>query len=111
MKIELQKQTNQQAVIKPSGRLDANSGEAFKARLAKAVDSGFIQLAVDMQEVSFIDSSGLSAPVSGFKAVRQKSGMLVLVNVGPQVEVALEMTHLNRIFPIYSDLDSALASF
>lgn len=110
MKVEVERHGNQQAVIKVSGRFDAYSADAFKVELQSVTAAGYIRLVVDLAEVPFIDSSGLSALVSVFKVVREQNGTLTLANTGPEVTMALQMTRLNRIFSIYADVPSALAS-
>lgn len=111
MEYRITKYNKNTAAIKLVGRLDANAAERFKSNLKALTTGGLTDLVIDMEAVSFIDSSGSSALVSGFEAVRNRGGSLVLANVGPQLKVALEMTHLNRIFPICNDVASALASF
>jgi len=71
---------------------------------------GKINLIVQLGQVRFIDSSGLGALLAGFKNAQRKSGNLLLVNVQPQVLSMFEMTRLNRVFEIYSDLDEIFDS-
>ncbi|RMH00360.1 MAG: anti-sigma factor antagonist [Chloroflexi bacterium] len=109
MKYSIEKQPiDKLAVVKVEGRLDANSADILKAALKQAAAEGLSNLVIDMQAISYIDSSGLSALVSGFKAAREHNGLLALAYVGPQVKMALELTHLNRIFPIYENTETAL---
>ncbi|MBS1253396.1 MAG: Anti-sigma-B factor antagonist [Anaerolineales bacterium] len=109
--MEIEELAGARAVVKLEGRLDANSADEAKTTLKNAAAAGETHLVVDMADVNFIDSSGLSALVSGFKAAREQGGTLALVNVGPQIEMALKLTRLNRVFAIYDDVESALASF
>lgn len=111
MGVNIEKQTDKQAVVKLAGQLDANMAESFKTDLENVVTNGLTHLVVDMEAVSSIDSSGLSGLVAGFKTVRGQGGALVLANVGPQAQVALEMSRLNQVFAVHTDVASALASF
>lgn len=99
---------DQQAIISFSGRLDASVVTESKTILKDTAARGYDQVAVNLKNVSFIDSSGLSALVSGFKAVGENGGTLVLANVGEQIRVALELTRLNQIFLIFESLNDAL---
>ena len=108
MDYTIRKLSARHAVISLSGRFDAAVVPELKNALKSTVANGLALLALDMSGVSFIDSSGLSALVSGFKAAREQGGMLVLANVGDQIRVALELTRLNQIFTIYDDLDTAV---
>jgi anti-sigma B factor antagonist len=107
---QIEKRANHLAIIKILGRLDANTATSLKERLKSSVEDGLHRLVLDLTAVSLIDSSGLSALVAGFRAVREVNGLLVLAQVGQQAKVALELTHLDQIFPIYEDVDSALAA-
>jgi len=109
MEYSVQEKGSQGALITLDGRLDANSAPDLKASLKAAAQRGLIFLVVDLNKVSFIDSSGLSALVSIFKAVREQHGAMALVGVGSQVKVALELTRLDRVFPAYPDAETAFS--
>ena len=109
MDYTVRKLSAKHAVFSLSGRFDAAVVPELKTALKSTVANGLTMLALDMNGVSFIDSSGLSALVSGFKAAREQGGMLVLANVGDQIRVALELTRLNQIFTIFDDLESAVS--
>src|SRR5205809_5297005 len=52
--------------------------------LAAAVEDGNRQLVVDLDQVNFIDSSGLGALISGLKSARQAGGDLRIANPSEQ---------------------------
>lgn len=110
MELNLEQYSLQQAVLHVSGRVDAQSSDALKREINEAAERGLIQLVVDLQHVNVIDSSGLSALVSGFKVMHERGGQLALAGLGEQIKVALELTRLNRVFPIYDDTTAALAA-
>lgn len=85
------------------GRLDAVTAPQLKSRLKGLVAEGYRQLVVDLVDVSFIDSSGLSALVSGFKAAREVGGTLKLTGFNEQTRLALHLSRLDRVFEFYSD--------
>lgn len=109
MDYKIEQLANRRAVFTLSGRLDASNASGFKDALKSAANDASI-IVVDLTRLTFIDSSGLSALVSGFKALRERDGSLALTGVGDQVRVALELTKLDRIFAIHPDIASALAS-
>jgi anti-sigma B factor antagonist len=111
LKFEVEELTDRRAVIHLKGRLDANSAEITKARLKSIVNNGIDELVLDMRDVHFIDSSGLSVLVSSYRVVNESGGAFILAGTVPQVEMALQMTRLNRVFPVYKDVEIALASF
>ncbi len=105
----VEKVSSTRSIFRLAGRLDAATSTDLKDALKGAVSQGVIYLVIDMTRLEFIDSSGLTALVSGFKAVREKQGTLALTGVGDQVRVALQLTKLDQILPSYPDVSSALA--
>jgi anti-sigma B factor antagonist len=85
------------------GRLDAVTAPQLKTRLKGLVAEGHRQLVVDLVDVSFIDSSGLSALVSGFKAAREVGGTLKLAGLNEQTRIAFQLSRLDRVFEFYPD--------
>jgi anti-anti-sigma factor len=65
-------------------------------------------IVIDLAQVDFIDSSGLSALVSGMKAVRKGGGSISLSRPRSQALTALRLTLLDRVFPIFPSIEEAL---
>jgi anti-sigma B factor antagonist len=97
------------ALARLSGRLDAAAAPHVLARLKDAVAGGKSRLAVDLSEVSFIDSTGLGTLVSGLKAARKAEGDLRLVAPSPQAQRLLRLTTLDRVFVTSNSLDEVWA--
>ena len=98
-------------VLAPSGRLDVAGAPALKTAIADAVKNGPSRLVIDMEGVSFVDSSGLGSVIAGLKMVRTSQGDLRLAAPNQQVRVVLELTTLDRVFPYYASVEEALADF
>lgn len=92
-------------------RLDAHNSDMVKDELKRRFSAGAKQVLVDLGEVSFIDSSGLGALVSGFKSAMSAKGRLALAGLQAQVQSMFELTRLNRVFDIYPTVEEALSSF
>jgi len=90
-------------------RLDANSAPGLKKRIAALIRSGHHRIALDLSDVEFIDSNGLSALVS---ALRQLQGGGDLVLIGPRSTVLsmFKLTRLDRVFRIFADQAQAVAA-
>ncbi|WP_394752084.1 STAS domain-containing protein [Crenothrix sp.] len=89
-------------------RIDAHNSGELKTYLLHQIEQGQIHIIVQLEDVRFIDSSGLGALLSGHKNAITKSGKLALVNVQKQVLSMFELTRLNRVFEIYATVDEAL---
>jgi anti-anti-sigma factor len=94
-------------IIALSGRLNGASAPEFKQKIRQIVESGRSRLILDMAGVVFIDSSGLSALISGLKAAREAGGFFRLTALGNQVAAVIKLMMLDRVFDIYTDVASA----
>ena len=98
-------------VIRLNGRLDAKASNHVKTTLEELLqkeDSN--KIIVDMQSVSFIDSSGLAALVSGLRLARDRKGDIVLSGVQSQAQTVFRLTMLDRVFAIHPTLEQAKQS-
>ncbi len=99
------------AVVYAAGRLDLLSAGDMRQELARVVADGSRRLVVDLGELTFIDSSGLGALVSGLKAARLAGGDLRIARPNEQAQVILELTTLNRVLKPYASIEEALAGY
>jgi anti-sigma B factor antagonist len=86
-------------VLSVQGELDLYTSPALLERV-RASDDGS-SVALDLTEVSFIDSSGLGAMVASLKHTKERGGRLALV--APETSAAerlLGLTGLDRIMTL-----------
>lgn len=109
MKIDIDKLPDGNFLVITNGRLDGDHAESLKSKLKEISEFAPRIVVVDLSETDFIDSSGLSALVSGLKALREHEGALYLCRPRPQALTALRLTMLDRVFPIYSSREEAFS--
>lgn len=102
---------NGRAIMHLSGRLDAATSQSMRKLLNDVITQGYDHVVINLKDVSFVDSSGLSAIVAGYRTARDQSGKLALVAVGAQAMVALKQTRLNQVLAIHENINAALAAF
>ena len=96
-------------VVRLRGEVDLSwSQQVRKAILAALGSTG--KVGVEMSEVSYIDSSGIAALVEGLQNARSKGQKFGLVGVSKAVMAVLQLARLDRVFPIFPDLDAARAA-
>ncbi len=86
---------------------------AFKRSCQEAFEQepSLKEIVLDFTETQFIDSSGIGALVICHKLCQSKSAQLHLINVRPQVMMALSLTELDKVFSIKeAALESAAVS-
>jgi anti-sigma B factor antagonist len=97
-------------VLSIKGRLDAITSLAVKQVLQKIIDTEQPKIIIDLQEVPFIDSSGLASLVSGLRLAREKDGTIVLSGVQSQARTVFHLTMMDRVFSIHTTNDEAVQS-
>jgi anti-sigma B factor antagonist len=101
-------------IVRPlADRLDIEVASDFRSMLLSLIDQGNRQLVVDLNDVAFIDSSGLGALVSALKTIKRSDGAgdVRLARVQPGVVSLLEIIRLNRVFTTYPGVRDAVESF
>lgn len=91
-----------------SGEVDVYTSPVLKSYIVSAVDDGCTDLVVDLEAVSFIDSSGLGVLVSGLRRVKEQSGTMRLVCTRENILKIFRITGLDKVFPVYANSDEAV---
>jgi anti-sigma B factor antagonist len=97
------------AVLRLRGELDIASSDDLRRHLNEARREHGEHLVLDLTDLEFMDSNGLSVIVACYKAVTANGGGLVLAAPRPIVRRALEITGLHRRIPVTDTLEDALA--
>jgi anti-anti-sigma factor len=92
-------------VVQPSGILDGIKANQLRREISDVVASGATKVLIDLTDVTFMDSSGLSALVSALKMVRTAGGKLYLCSINDQVKMVFELTRMDRVFDTFSNRD------
>jgi anti-sigma B factor antagonist len=90
-------------------RFDSSTAPLVKERFARLIGQGYQRIALDISDVEFIDSSGLSAAVWALKRLGA-SGELVISGARGTVMSILRLTRLDQIFRIFPDKEMAVAA-
>lgn len=98
------------AIIALAGQLDALTAGSVRQAFAQYGGDGNFHAVVDLERVTFIDSSGLAALISGLKTFRAHGRDFVLAAVQPAVLQVFTLTMLDRAFRIFPDTTAAVGS-
>lgn len=107
--VQTRQEDNGVTVVAPTGRLDVAGAPALKDAISEVVKVGSPRIVIDMEGVSFVDSTGLGSVIAALKQIRGSQGELRLAAPNQQVRVVLELTTLDRVFPYYATVEEALA--
>lgn len=92
-------------VVQPSGILDGISANQLRRDVSDVVEDGADIVLVDLQDITFMNSSGLGGLVSALKVVRSAGGELVICSLNEQVKMIFELTKMNRVFKTFTNRD------
>lgn len=95
------------SIVSLNGALNARSAEEAKQTFRSLVEQGTKQVIVDLQQVPFIDSSGLAALVSGLKTLGGEASNLKLAAPQSQARLLFELTMFDRVFEIHDSIEDA----
>lgn len=87
--------------------MDIYTAPKLRARLVELIDGGSRQVVVNLEGVSFMDSTGLGSLVAGLKRMREHDGALRLVCTREPVLKVFQITGLDKVFEVMDDLEAA----
>ncbi len=88
-------------VIQPTGVLDVTNCGQLRREIMEVANTGNCNVLVDCQNLSFMDSSGLSALVLVSQKMREVNGQLSICSINQQIEMLFELSSMDDIFEIF----------
>ena len=95
------------AVIQVSGEINIASSPELRKLLEKEQNK---KMVIDLEKVTYIDSSGLATLVEVLKRSKTQGGFLGLVSLSDKVKSLFEITKLDKLFPLFQNLKDAVKS-
>ena len=98
------------AVLHLKGELDADTAGQLHATLADLLERPVPRIVVDVSELKFCDSVGLSAFVTSKQVIAARGGWLSFAGANPFLLNLMETVGLTRYFAIFPEVDDAIAA-
>ncbi len=98
---------DQTAVLAVSGEIDMVTAPQLQNELSRALEKEPATLVVDLTEVGFFASAGLSALVAAYQQAREHTAVRVVAATSATTR-PLQVTALDRKIPVYASLEQAL---
>jgi anti-sigma B factor antagonist len=113
MSIDIQQRDREGITIQDlKGRLTVGDEVSrFRDQLQKLITSGHRNIVLQMEDVDYIDSTGLGALVMAYTSMQKAGGKIKLLNLSRRGIELLVMTKLTTIFEVFNDEQSAINSF
>jgi anti-sigma B factor antagonist len=87
-----------------SGEVDLHNSPQVRKQLLAIVEAGN-SVIVDFSALSYIDSSGIATLVETYNLAKNKQLSLTIVGAKGAPLQVMELTHLNKVFPMIDSLD------
>lgn len=94
-------------VLSVHGEVDVYTAPRLREKLVELVSEGKRRIVVDLEDVDFLDSTGLGVLVGGLKRLRSHDGDLILVCTQQRILKVFEITGLTKVFPIHDSVAAA----
>ncbi|MFE9702256.1 STAS domain-containing protein [Streptomyces sp. NPDC005930] len=84
------------------GDVDVQTAPSLRAGALEIIDHGHPRLALDLAQVGFCDSAGLSAIIGIWHAAQDAGGSLSLAAVPDRLMRMLSMTGVDSLLPVHA---------
>jgi anti-sigma B factor antagonist len=96
-------------VVHATGELDLHTAPTLQAELDGAIAAGAGLVIVDLSQVDFMDSTGLSVIVATVAALREQRGELRVVSATDRITKVFTLTGVDQQVGMFSSVAEALA--
>ncbi|NEU30851.1 anti-sigma F factor antagonist [bacterium LRH843] len=96
-------------LVRLSGELDHHTAEDLRGKVEKDLVKGKIKhIVLNLEQLSFMDSSGLGVILGRYKQVKAHGGEMVVCAISPAVKRLFEMSGLFKIIRLEKNEQFAL---
>ena len=110
MKFTLDRQEKYNTIKLNEEKLDATLAPDLKSEFLAIADQGVDNLIVDLSDVKYIDSSGLSALLVGNRVYSEAGGSFVLAGVSDHAMKLITISQLDKVLDIVPTVEEAVDS-
>jgi anti-sigma B factor antagonist len=97
-------------IVHAAGEIDVYTAPLLREVLDKQIAEGRTDLVVDLEKVTFMDSTGLGVLVGRLKLVRGQNGSLRIVSAEERILKVFSITGLDKVFHIHPSIEHATAA-
>jgi anti-sigma B factor antagonist len=106
------RQSGDITILDVQGKLLLGEGdEIFREAINRVVDAGRLKLVINMAEVPYVDSSGISELVRTYVTLGKRGGRMTLVSLTRRVHELLSVTRLLTVFEAFDSEEEAVDSY
>jgi len=100
-----------QLIVRLKGELDHHTAQLLRDSVEKELEKENVQdLILNMENLTFMDSSGIGVILGRYKQVKAKGGKTVICGAGLHIQKILQMGGVLKIIPLAENERTALAN-
>lgn len=108
MKYTVDKQEKYTLLKLHEEKLDSSIAPSLKSELIKIQAEGINNIILDLSEVKYTDSSGLSALLVGNRIVQEDGGIFVLASLSDHTTKLIKISQLDSVLNILPTVEEAI---
>ncbi|QCK15484.1 STAS domain-containing protein [Mangrovivirga cuniculi] len=108
MKYELEEQDKYTIITLKQEKVDSSIAPDIKSKLVKMHAEGVGNLVIDLADVKYMDSSGLSALLVGNRLFTEDGGDFILCNISDHVMKLINISQLDKVLSIVQNKEEAV---
>jgi anti-sigma B factor antagonist len=105
---EIEVKNSNTSELRLSSLLDPTENQKILAEIVGLMEGGATQWVINLQQMSFLNSTGLNFLISLLTRSRTIGGEVVVVGISEKIQQVLVLTRLQTMFVVCADVEAAL---
>ena len=111
LKVNVEKRKEDIYVVKANGHIDTDTYLQFEEKIKPLLNTSIKALILDMTDVSYISSAGLTVIFNAKKVIEENKGNFIVTNLQPQIKKVFDIVRAlpkESVFVSMEEVDSYL---
>lgn len=105
------REKDQITILDIEGEIDLYNAPEIKDIINQLIEDQKYNVIINLEKVTYIDSSGIGALISSLSNLKKYQGGLKIIKVYASVRKVFELTKLTSFFEIFDSEEEAVSSF
>jgi len=101
-------QKGSMALVEICGEVDLYTSPQLRAEVLKVAAGKNASLMVNLEQVTYMDSSGVATLIEALQYIKRRDGRMVLFGLKAEVKEIFELTRLDKVFNIRPNFETAI---
>ena len=97
-------------VLQARGKINVLTADVFEIRALRIITNADQDVVIDTSKVIYLSTAGLRVFLLLSRELNDRGHTLYICGLLPHIHKVFEIIGFDRVFPIYPDVDSALAA-